>query len=146
MENKLKDIYINYLRMYSETGVKPRIDEMLLILLLDNINYFEPLKLPTKDFYKFYQRIIEEKITNIKKDFKITTEDINNLKKEENIEELDDYFLYEKVLVSIHTYLKENKNIKPIEIYYEYYHDIYGVNLNKNNKRRILSRIIKKEN
>lgn len=147
MNNKLQNIYINYLRIYNESGIKPRIDEMLLIKLLQNINYFEPIKLSTKNFYKFYQRIITEILTNIKNDFKITKEDIEILKEENNILENNDFFLYEEVLEIFHTSILENKKISKEEIYYNYYYNKYGINLNDNqkSKKRLLSRIIKKE-
>lgn len=145
MESKFKNIYLDYLRLNIETGLKPKIDEMLLILLLDNIYYFEPLKFSTKDFYRFYKSKIDEKINHIKIDFKITEKDIENYKIEKNISEKDDYYIYEEVLEIITTYLKENPNKTKEEIYSEYYYNTYGERLiiKEKPKRKFLSKLIK---
>lgn len=119
---KLKDIYIDNLRMYNETGLKPWLDEMLLILLLEEKDYFEPLKLTVIDFYKFYYRVINEKIMKIKKDFNLTEENIIEQKKLKGFSDDEDIFFFiEEVIGIIHSYIKDTSKVTPLEVYYQYF-------------------------
>ena len=150
MENKqiLQKIYIEYLRMHNETALKPRIDEMLLIQLLIERKSFEPLNLTTRNFYKFYQRKIDEKITKIKKDFKITETDINWLKEEKEINynnEKDEYLLYEDIIELFHKYIKRGKNTPPEKVYYKYYNYIYEIEPPKKTTNKKLSKTKQKK-
>lgn len=142
---QLQYIYINYLRVYNETALKPRLDEMLLILLLEERDCFEPLKVTLRDFYRFYQRIINEKIAKIKTDFNLTEEDIVEQKKQKEIQEKDEYFFIEDILEIIHNYTKDSSYVTPIEIYYQYYELLYGMNPIKRekNQSKVLSKFRK---
>lgn len=53
--------------------------KLLALLLLPNIKDYEPVRSNPHSFYEKYKEKINEKISQVEKDFKITDEDYNNV-------------------------------------------------------------------
>ena len=134
-------IYIDYLRMYYETGARPRIDEMLLLKLLEKIEVFTKRNLTAKEFYTYYKEIIEDTLIQIHHDFKIPNKDILDLKQDKGINVLDsdsDYLLYQDIIEIINKYINKYKIIITKEkIYYKYYENIYNKKNLKVKKKQV---------
>ena len=58
----LKELYQLKIYEYKNYGYKERPHKLLAMLLLDNLDKFEPLNKSQGEFYKKYKKIIDEAI------------------------------------------------------------------------------------
>lgn len=72
----LIELYNLKLNEYKETGVRERPWKLLAMLLLSEINKYEPARNSRGEFYKKYKDEIDKKIAKVERDFNFTYEDI----------------------------------------------------------------------
>lgn len=148
-QKPLQEIYDEYLRKYQETGVKPYPDKLLALLLLQEKDKYEPLKVCEGEFYKFYKKQIDEKIEKVINDFHITKEDIISFIEQKGIcyreEEYENdkiWFVFAEGFGSMHWAIMYHPSHTPEKVYDECYGCFHGQykKENTNNRKRTLMR------
>lgn len=140
---KLIDLYNHKVKLYENDGIREKLDKLLSILLLNEIDLFEE-QATEKEFYERYKDIINKKIRKIEEDFKLTKEEIIEQIERNGIVcnnyEFDKiWFLFNEGFSSVNWGLKNRKSNSIEEIYYEYFFDNELDDIDKNilNKKQL---------
>lgn len=121
----LLELYNLKLHEYKTTGVRERPWKLLAMLLLSEIDKYEPFGVSLGDFYKKYKAQIDEKIAKVERDFKFTKKDIikymEEFKRCTNYEEDKVWFVFANGLNALSWGLQYKEEKTPEEIYSEFY-------------------------
>lgn len=134
----LLELYELKLLKYNKTKERDNPSKLLAMLLLSEMDKYEPLDISQEKFYNTYKKDIDKQISKVEKDFNFTYEDIISY-----IEKLTIYNDYVKQSIwyvfadgfrVLHWALLYRKEEVPEEIYCEYFSDnelSYYSNLDK---------------
>lgn len=156
----LKELYCLKIYEYKNFGIKEKPHKLLAMILLDQLDKFEPLNKSQGEFYKKYKSIIDEAIKKVETDFKFTKKEMIEIIEDtvicDNYKEDKVWFVFSEGFSVINWCLRCRKDKTPEEIYSEYYesddlkkhYDIdekmVANNINSNSLKDILDLIVDK--
>ena len=132
----LTELYNLKLEIYKETGIKEHPSKLLAMLLLPEMDKYEPLNSGEGLFYRIYKKEIDKKINKVENDFNITKAEIISYIEETIISEEKNYnddkiwFVFNEGFGAMHWGLMYRKNNTPEQTYIEYFDDIELLEIN----------------
>lgn len=138
----LNELYNLKLETYKKTGIKEHPSKLLALLLLPEMDKYEPLNCAEGLFYRTYKKEIDEKINKVENDFNITKEEIISYIEEIFVSEEKHYnddkiwFVFSEGFGALHWGLMYGKNNTPEQTYIEYFDDIEL--LERNNSKNLV--------
>lgn len=138
----LLDLYNLKLEEFKSTGFRDKPEKLLALLLLPNIRNYEPLMVCEGEFYEEYKLQIDEKISKVEKDFKITENDIIQYIEENGVccddfEQDKIWFVFCKGFGAMHWALMYHPKMKPEEVYETWFEEKIELQQSNNKVRKI---------
>ncbi|MBQ8681388.1 MAG: hypothetical protein IJ509_00545 [Bacilli bacterium] len=153
-QNTLQSIYDNYLEVFYQTGRRPYPDKLLALLLLQEKNKYEPLRVSEGKFYEVYKKDIDKKIAQIIRNFKITKEDMIHYIEEKGIAYKEETYEHDKIWTvfaegfgTMHWTIMYHPSYTPEKAYFEClscYHDEKLKKTKTNTRTKTLEKIRRK--
>lgn len=120
----LEKLYAKKVEDYKTNGIKEQPDKLLAMLLLPERDYYRPLMVAEGEFYRIYQKEIDEKIEKVIQDFNITKEELVQIVEDkgvlcDNFEHDKIWFVFAEGFGSMHWGLMYHQEMSPEQIYTE---------------------------
>lgn len=118
----VKELYDYKLKKYKEKGIRDNLDRLLLLLMLNEKDNYEPFTCNSGDFYERYKEEINKNITKVESDFDVTRELLEELIEEKGIL-IDDFesdkiwFVYPEGFGGLQWGIIYQKDKTPEELY-----------------------------
>jgi len=118
----VKELYDYKLKKYKENGIRENLDRLLLLLMLNEKDKYEPFTCCSGEFYERYKEEINKNIAKIESDFDVTRELLEELIEEKGIL-IDDFecdkiwFVYPEGFGGLQWGIIYQKDKTPEELY-----------------------------
>lgn len=139
----LQEMYNQYLERHKQTGEKPYPDKLLALLLLQEKDMYNPENLVNGEFYYKYKEQIDEKISQIIKDFDLNKDDIISFIEEKGILYREDTYEHDKIwfvfcegFISVIGTQRYSPSQSPEQAYDECYNLFFGQHKKESTKKK----------